>query len=300
MSHQSDEIRDVTYVAVPYSDYKKFLTLQQENKRLQEQLHKHLQYKPIIAARREEPESEEASKSPDNNDVGEVTVESKSGAGQVAASASGPSFSPEVIQTIVSMVLQQLPGVSATGKGASDLVPQPPGALPLTTIDPSTAKVVNEGNDEAALNDGEGENEQTDKNINEVTSDDLESKLIETVRSGDKDKASKLLRELKNHSGDLHFNSDGKIFIDGEALEGANIFDLFNHLFKPSHYAHHPHLQTLVNEISSLGLGYLISRFYSVGLSPKGRNIITNRHQLHQELKSRSKPWYHVGQPSSN
>lgn len=288
------DIRQVALVAVPYAEYNKLLSFQKEVKKLQEQLHHHLKYKPIPGARREEPPSETS----DEVAVTELPVESKTGSGDVNSTnnlppatslpaANMPSqLSPEIIQTIVSMVMQQLPGVTATGGGNQDLTPQVPAALPSQTIDPETAQVtptILEHNSYEA-------DSHSDQNL-----DNLDLELLSSVRAGDKPKANELLMKLKNHSADIHFNSDGSIYIDGEILSDANIKDLFRYLFRPVPFRNHEHLQTIVNEISSLGLGYLLSRFYSVGLTPRGRNLIQNRHEIHRKLKERSVPWYHVG-----
>ena len=281
------DIRQVALVAVPYVEYNKLLSFQKEVKKLQEQLHHHLKYKPIPSARREEPPPSET---PD-----ELPAESKTGSGDVNSTnlppttASTPSqLSPEIIQTIVSMVMQQLPGIAATGRGNEDLTPQVPAALPDETIDPVTAKV-----SPTIGEDSYETHEDSDQNLNDL--DDLDQELLNTVRAGDKAKASELLIKLKGHSADIHFNSDGSIYIDGEILPDANIKKLFRFLFKPVPFRNHEHLQTVVNELSSLGLGYLLARFYSIGLSPRGRNIIKNRHEIHRNLKERSVPWYHVG-----
>lgn len=314
MSHkETSEVREVTYVAVPYSEYKRLINSQQEVKKLQEQLHHHLKYKPIPEARREEPPEEKSDKSNiSSSDVSEITAESKSGSGDVnpepsqstpetSNAVSGP-VSANLIQTIVSMVLQQLPATITTGRGDQDLTPEPPGALPVTTVDPLTAKVTAVGHhvqDEGpqfSQDNVEDNNSEDGQDI-----DDFDRKLIDSVRSGDRQKATLLLKKLKNHSSDIHFNSDdGSIYIDGQILPDANITELFKFLFRPAHYSTHNHLQTVVNEIASLGYGNLLSRYYSVGLIPKGKNVIKNRHEIHRYLKERNVPWYHVGNDSNS
>jgi len=301
-THHSDDIRDVTYVAVPYEEYKKFLRQEQRLKTVEAQLHKHLQYKPIPEARKEEPPEPSQSSS---GDIGEITAEGKKGAGDVVqheqtilpgnfqTTAAESNVSPDVIQAAVTLFLKQLPGLLTSGKGDSDLTPTPPAPLPLTSIDPITAKVVDvSGN--TANGSGNGDDEPPTQNISDSL-DELDSKLLETVRSKDKEKASQLLGALKKHNSELHFNSDGTIYLNGESLEGSNILDLFKYLFRPANYASHPNLQAVVNEIASLGLGHLISRFYSAGITPRGKNAIKNRHIVHQHLKTRNLPWYHVG-----
>lgn len=119
-----------------------------------------------------------------------------------------------------------------------------------------------------------------------------DKKLLDLVTPHLQEKAKKLLTRLNNHKNIIQFTPTGNILIDGTILEGANIFNLFPLLFKPAHFQSHPHLQTLVNEIATLGYGNLISRYYSAGLSPKGKNFISNRAQIHQELKKAGPFWY--------
>lgn len=311
MSHKElNEIREVTYVAVPYSEYKRLINSQQEVKKLQEQLHHHLKYKPIPGARREEPAepTDDKPKVP-ASDVSEISAESKSGGGEVNSAqleSAGPESTAEsrnptsepvpanLIQTIVSMVLQQLPAAYATGRGNEDLTPEPPGALPITTVDPLTAKVTPSNLNSPQSPEDNGDDD--DNNEDGHYLDDFDRKLIDTVRNGARQQATILLKKLKNHSSDIHFNSDdGSIYIDGQVLPDANIFDIFKYLFKPGHYGSHNHLQTVVNEIASLGYGYLLSRHYLAGLVPRGKNVIKNRHEIHRHLKERGLPWYHVG-----
>jgi len=296
-----EEIKSIAYMVIPYVEYKRLINSQREVKNLQEQLNKQLKYKPIPGARREEPPDEESPAT-----VGEIPAESKKGAGDVSPSLESnttsktvSAVSPDLVQTIVSMVLNQLPSVTATGRGNQDLTPLPPGALPATVIDPITAKVEESSpgspqehsNNENNVTFSTGETNSSDS----VSMDDTDRQLIKTVSPSAQKNAALLLCKLKDHSADLHVNSDGSIFIDGQELPNANMFKLFKYLFKPTHYGKHEHLQTIVNEISSLGLGSLISRFYSAGITPKGSYAIKNRHEIHKNLKERSLPWYHVG-----
>ena len=140
-----------------------------------------------------------------------------------------------------------------------------------------------------ALLDG-SESERHESERAESESDDIDDELLLTVTPHLRQKAKVLLTKLKEHADVLRFEKDGTIFIDDAPLSDANIFKLFPLLFKPAHYSSHPNLQTLVNEIATIGLGHLMSRYYSAGLSPRGKNFIPNRKQLRSELK---KPfWY--------
>lgn len=314
-----EQIRQVTYVAVPYAEYKKLIGHQHEVKKLQDQIHEHLKYRPIPSARREEPSSEDPAAA--------LPVEAKTGAGSSDVSTAAPVvtskeeqpatalqsaqpsltklptqetgdysklLSPDLIKSLVSLVLQQLPAAATTGGGEvgsnseNDLTPQLAGDLPATEIDPVTGLSSSSNNREPI----EDNDTQPTEGLN-----NFDKQLIETVRSKDQSKAIELLKSLKPFSDELHFNSDGSIFIDGELVQDSNIFDIFKFLFKPSPSMlhHHPYFKDVLNEIATLGFGYLLSRFYSLGLTPRGKNIIKNRLEKRKLIRDKATPWYHVG-----
>ena len=119
-----------------------------------------------------------------------------------------------------------------------------------------------------------------------------EEKLINSVRTRYKDKARELLNELKNYPDDIIINEDGTILIEGEKLPNANFYELFPLLFRPikGHRDKKP-LAALLDEIASLGLGHLVLRNYTSGITPKGKNYLKDRTLLRNHLKS-NKPWY--------
>lgn len=311
-----EQIREVTYVAVPYAEYKKLIGHQHEVKKLQDQIHEHLKYRPIASARREEPSGipeEAASVQPVEAKTGTGLSDPQAGSAvtsgettatdRPSASTSLKSsiqdqgnhstlLSPDLIKSVVSLVLQQLPAAASIGRGEigsnsnNDLIPQLANNLPEVEIDPET------GRSSTVDQPGEDSEGQEPGGLT-----DVDEQLIETVRAADKPKAKELLKRLKQFSDELHFNSDGSIFIGGELVQDSNIFDIFKFLFKPSPsmFHHHPYFKEVVNEIATLGFGYLLSRFYTFGLAPRGKNFIKNRLEKRKHIRNKATPWYHVG-----
>lgn len=104
-----------------------------------------------------------------------------------------------------------------------------------------------------------------------------------------------MLEELKEHSDYISFKPSGDILIQGEELPNANIHKLFPLLFRPiKNHRDNPSLSALADAIASLGLGHLILRNYTIGITPKGKNYLEGRGELLDHIKSK-KPWFYVG-----
>ena len=120
-----------------------------------------------------------------------------------------------------------------------------------------------------------------------------EDKLLANVKTRYKEKAQKLLAELKKHSDAISVGPNGEIFISGELLPEANFYTLFPLLYRATkNYRRNTALVTLADELATLGLGHLILRNYSVGITPKGTNYFKGRAEL---KKFSHKKWYYLG-----
>lgn len=132
-----------------------------------------------------------------------------------------------------------------------------------------------------------------DANVTELNPS--EDKLLESVRNRYKDKAKRLLSELKKHSTAISVLSDGGLIIHGQKLPNANFYTLFPLLYRPvKNHRENSALSSLADVIASLGLGHLILRNYTAGITPKGKNYLKNRGQISEQLKNHQ-PWYYLG-----
>ena len=172
-----------------------------------------------------------------------------------------------------------------------DLVPQIPIAISNSESDPqpSTSSAAEETPIDTEPSD------QHDSNTGGGAFNVDEARLVEKVPSAQRSKASELLTELKNNfSSELTFGADGSITINNETLPEGNIYDLFPLLYKKvNSYECKKALARVVDEICSLGLGHLINRHYTLGLTPGGKNYLKDRHEIRKNLH-KSQPWYYV------
>lgn len=275
MNVNEEHLQDSTYVLISEEKFSKFKELQKENDRLRTQLEHHMKYRPIVQP---------------------TTLKAGEG-NQPQASSERPQTAtdqfnqPQLIQTIVSQVLHLLkPSADLqAGAGTDGLLDDVPGPLPAESSPNTTAN-------QALLDQHSDQDVQDVESINDLHDSDsfnaTDQKLINSVAPFRQPKAKKFLSMLKEHHDTFSYSADGTIYIDGQPLEQSNFFKLFPYLFKRAHFSNHPHLREVVNELATLGLGHLISRFYTVGLSPRGKNFIHDRATVHKEIKSLGPNWY--------
>jgi len=199
---------------------------------------------------------------------------------------------PQMIQTIVGQVLQLLKAPSADtqkGCGSDGFIENVPDSLPTQEASPNSI-----ANDSLLAGSGSDQTESTSDET-ETTNDNLnatDQKLLSTISPFRQAKAKKFLSALKEHADNFSYSSEGTIFIDGRPLENSDFYRLFPYLFKPAHFANHQNLREVVNELATLGLGHYISRFYTAGLSPRGKNFFHDRHTVHKQIKALGSDWY--------
>lgn len=285
MNVNEDHLQDSTFVIISEEKFSKFKELQKENDRLRAQLEHHMKYRPIV-----QPTTLKTGE-------GNQTCEQDKLSSQINQSPSNVAtdqFSqPQLIQTIVSQVLHLLkPSANLqAGAGTDGLLDDVADPLPPESSPTFTAN-------QALLDQHYNKNTEDVESINDSSDDDsfnaTDQKLLNSVAPFRRPKARKFLSAIKEHRDIFSYSADGTIYIDGQALEQSNFFKLFPYLFKPAHFSSHPHLREVVNELATLGLGHLISRFYTAGLSPRGKNFIHNRATVHKEIKSLGPDWYKI------
>ena len=174
------------------------------------------------------------------------------------------------------------------GSGTFDLTPRiPVPMVELPEVKPSPENVT----DLDVMN-----TDQKLSDDNNLSSDGIDEKrLVDSVRIRSRDKARELLSKLKEHSDYISLQSNGDIVINGEQLPNGNIYKLFPLLFRPiKNHRDNESLAALLDAIASLGLGHLILRNYTVGISPKGKNYLEGRGEHLQHLKNKQ-PWFYLG-----
>lgn len=260
------------WIAIPKSEYEDLLKQKQVNIHLEAQLNHHMKFRPYQQQQSQTNETEDkVGEGSSNIDFFESftsqlrALQQSFDAFRACRNTEHPADAADIQQ----------------GGGTEDLTT----AFP----DPVSAPPSEQNSDLDKISHSKRESESEP-----AAFETIDEKLLDLVTPHLREKAKKLLTRLNDHKDVIHFTPAGNILIDGAIIDGANIFNLFPLLFKPAHYQSHPHLQTLVNEIATLGYGNLISRYYSAGLSPKGRHFINNRAQMHQELKKAGQFWYKI------
>lgn len=137
-------------------------------------------------------------------------------------------------------------------------------------------------------------NQEPQENSTNTVLDTFRDRLLNSVPASQKAKACQLLDELKKFSSDIAFEPSGAVKLNNQELPESNIFNIFPLLYKPiKNYEENLGLAQIVDEITSLGLGHLILRHYTLGITPQGKNYLKNRHELRKNLSS-AKPWYYL------
>jgi hypothetical protein len=174
-----------------------------------------------------------------------------------------------------------------SGSGTLDLTPR----IPIPMVEQPEVKPSPEN-----VTDLDVLNKDEAQVIDNTPNDDLdEDKLLGSIKSRYKDKAKELLEELKKHSDEISVQSDGTITIKGEILPDANFYNIFQFLYRPvKNYRDKEALSAVVDAIASLGLGHLILRYYTAGITPKGKGYLENRGEILNHLNKKN-PWFYLG-----
>jgi hypothetical protein len=172
--------------------------------------------------------------------------------------------------------------IAQSGAGSDDLIPNITPAL--TTPDPIAAE----------------EEYQFRRPVESVViqksrqSDNVFDKgLLESVPPAFLQRAEKLLKALSDNVNELSWDKQGVIFIDQKSLPDSDIKSLFPKLFrKVSHPDKIMYLNEVSSKIASLGLGSLINRRLTAGLSRT--KPVLNQNELREKIVG-LKNWWYIG-----
>jgi len=174
-----------------------------------------------------------------------------------------------------------------SGSGTLDLTPR----IPIPMVEQPEVKPSPENVTDLDVMNHDQVVDNNDLNNGELD----EEKLLGLVKNRYKDKAKELLQELQRHPSEISVLSDGSITLKGQALPQANFYNIFPLLYRPvKNHRENAALAAVVDAISSLGLGYLILRYYTAGITPKGKSYLENRREISEHL-NKNTPWFYLG-----
>lgn len=267
-------------------DYNTFSELRQQNLDLQKQITELMKYRNLHASAQQKVTSNHTKLS---DSVNSENLEATSSEPQQIGSGSSllepavqgeESFQNQLFSAFQSFLKSNnLSHLSQVGSG-QDVTPQ----LPIPIENPTSSE-----------NSSELTEEHTESG-HPILQNTETNKLVSLVIPSQRSKAQELLQELGNHTSELSFSENGPIVINGEPLNDSNITNIFPMLFRPiKNYENNVNLSKVVDEIASLGLGHLISRHYTRGLTPKGKSYLKNRVEFRKSLHP-VHPWYYISE----
>lgn len=173
-----------------------------------------------------------------------------------------------------------------SGSGTLDLTPR----IPIPMVEPPEVKPSPENvTDLDVFNKDQIVDDRS--NNGELDRD----KLLGSVKSRYREKAKELLLELEKDSYEFSVQPDGSISVKGQTLPEANFYNIFPLLYRPiKNHREKGALSAVVDAIASLGLGHLILRNYTAGITPKGKGYLENRGKLLEHLNTKT-PWFYLG-----
>lgn len=293
----SDKKKTSAFFLIDADEYKGFDELKRKNLELQKHISELMKYKTLhTSAENQHLKSkvseleEKLKKSSSHSSVTTETLNtndpnvSQVGGGDLGSSEQTNSRDKfyEAFQAFM-----QKHSSNQTGRG-EDLTPQLP--LPIPSSSGPSANLPETGDDlkpeqtSSTADDGGADG-------GDVVDDDHLANLVPTSQ---RKKALELLQHLKEHSSELSYDSNGLIKLNNTVLPDSNIVKIFPMLYKPTkNYESDHNFSQVVDEIASLGLGHLILRHYTVGITPKGKNFLKNRSEIRKSLHP-TLPWYYM------
>ena len=308
----------VGYYLVSVDNYKTLSELKRQNSELEKKLSDSLKYQKLasgekvtqleteikkLEAQLEVYKKKDGEKKTPEASVSTVHYEpppsnSNDQQGSGLAQLDGDQFRAKLFASFEQFLKSQ--NINQSGSGATNdltpVVPIPflePPSLPAEVKPSEFATDIDVHNVENSSSANSASSAAVASSANSDTSLD-EDKLLSTVGSRFKDKAKRFLSELKQHKDAIKIEPDGAILIDGQPLPKANFYELFPKLFNPpKNYRNNCALAALVDELATLGMGHLIMRNFTVGLTPKGKNYLNDREEL---IKGGGDKWYYLGE----
>jgi len=297
-------LQTAAFYLVDANDYKTFSQLRQENLKLQKQISELMKYRDLHSSalqthfesklqelhnklRKREKHTNVSTETLEPHENTEVTVQSGAGLSNDLEESSvnvPPEDNESLIQKKLLSAFENFlqktrQECDQTGAGDDDLTPQL--ALPLG--EPSNAPSILEQKDTTK----DGNNSESE--IPALQTDGLLSK----VPLHQQNKAKRLLQELASYSSDLSFSNDGQVILNGKTLPNLEAATVLSQLYRPIKF--NTQILPVVDEIASLGLGHLIARHYTRGITPRGSNYLKNRKEIRDTLHP-FYPWYYISQ----
>lgn len=112
---------------------------------------------------------------------------------------------------------------------------------------------------------------------NDIRKTDLNDKFdvkkaLMNIPKSERQRATKLLKEIELRSAEMTFDSEGTIYIEGESIEQSNFFKFLPYLYKKRQPKNMPGFADFLLKLQSMGLQNLFvlkSREKSVSILPK-------------------------------
>jgi len=172
--------------------------------------------------------------------------------------------------------------VVQTGAGADGLLP----SIPTTNLTPDPIAAEEEYQFRRPV-------EEVVVQKSRQSDDTFDKSLLENISPPFLERAEKLLKALQTNVNDLSWDKNGVIFLDQTSLPNSNIKELFPKLFKKlAHPDKEIYLNDVASKIATLGLGSLINRRLTIGVSRKTE--IPNRNELRAKIAA-LKNWWFIG-----
>ena len=237
------------------------------------------------ASQQQQQQQEQQQQQQGGSDISSV----QQGGGDIAATSSALHDDNDFRQKLFSSFESFLKAhkLIQSGSGTLDLTPR----IPIPMVEQPEVKPSPENVTDLDVMNHDQVVDNNDLNNGELD----EEKLLGLVKNRYKDKAKELLQELQRHPSEISVLSNGSITLKGQVLPEANFYNLFPLLYSPvKNHRENPALTAVVDAISSLGLGHLILRYYTAGITPKGKNYLQNRGEISEHL-NKNTPWFYLG-----
>lgn len=285
------------------NDYKTFTQLKDENIKLQKQIAELMKYRDLHSSALQnhfETKLNELHNKLKNRNIGEVTTETleahgnkepslQTGAGsnlQLPDFTSGADcvdsdvFIQKKLLSAFENFMESHKKSNCQIGGGDDTTPLL--ALPLQETN-SVPSDIDQTNASSLVPD-------SSENVLSSQSFDV-TQLVNAVPPTQLAKAQQLIEGLKNYSSDLLFDSNGQVILNGQILPNTNASTVLSEIYgRPKN---NTNILPIVNEIASLGLGHLIPRHFTRGITPRGSNYLKNRADIKRSLNPLH-PWYYM------
>lgn len=287
------KIHTAAFYLVDANDYKTFAQLKEENVKLEKKIAELMKYRDLhssaLQSHFESKINELHSKLKNKNNIGAVSTETlepsedsshQIGAGQLTEDIDSDAFIQKRLLSAFENFLENHKQSQGQTGGGDDTTP----LLPIRLEEPSTAPSDLETIDRTAI-------AHLSENSSHSAGTIDSNQLISLVPTSSKRRALELIKELKQYSSDLSFCENGEVILKGQVVPNVNATQLFSQLYRP--IKNNNAVVPIVDEIASLGLGHLIARPYTRGLTPRGASYLKNRAEIKQNLHP-SLPWYYI------